>query len=192
MASYRPTATVVVACSSQGRPAAVAPARMAAGPTGPTGPPPTATDECGMKPVRARPAAQRTSPGQPRSIWQGVVVLAGGRSLYTVGLVGPGAKIHPPAALTAEGARQVVRAEQRRAPAGGAGHAAGGGGRRGRGRGDGLHQAHRVSSRGMSTGAGRNRPSPSACISRTDTSSRWPVISGTRCLPGSSRKRSNW
>ena len=96
-----------------------------------------------------------------------------------------GAQIHAAAALAAERSPGVARRKHRWPLAGGAGHAAGLG-RIGR------SHAHKASSNGMSTGAGRRRPSASVRISRTCTIRRWPVISGTRPSLASMRRRSSW
>ena len=52
-------------------------------------------------------------------------------------------------------------------------------------------QAQSVTSSGMLASAGCSRPSSLRCISRTENSSRLPLISGTRPSAGSSRSRSN-
>lgn len=55
-----------------------------------------------------------------------------------------------------------------------------------------MPQAHRLSSKVVSVPAGRSRPSASGFMKRTDTSSRCPLISGTRPSAESTHTRSNW
>lgn len=53
-------------------------------------------------------------------------------------------------------------------------------------------QAHKVSSKAAASVQGCKGPSPRCSISRTDTISRLPLISGTRCRAGLMRSCSSW
>ena len=119
------------------------------------------------------------------SVGQRVVVFAGGRRLDAVALIGPSAQVNAATALAAKRPPRIFGCKYRGPAAGRAGHAAGLGW-------GGQAHAQSVNSNGMSTAAGRSRPSVSARISRTDTCSRWPVISGTRPSVSAMRTRSSW
>ena len=95
---------------------------------------------------------------------------------------GPRAQVGIAAALAAEGAPRIALGIYRRFAAAGAGHGA---------IGRGFHR-HRANSKSVSLPQLRSLPSASGRMKRTDTISRWPLISGTNPVSDAMRTRINW